>query len=128
MPDTDAAPGSARGTPHQGRGGQSERRQVVVLFADLISLTAFSERCSDEPAYTLMQRISALMTDVVHQQRGTVKSFTGRYHGALRRPSFAGRCTAQSCRAALDQTSGKHRRVSMCFGTGVGATWLFEAV
>lgn len=30
-----------------------------------------------EAAYTLMQRISALMTDVVHEQRGTVKSFTG---------------------------------------------------
>jgi class 3 adenylate cyclase/tetratricopeptide (TPR) repeat protein len=42
-----------------------------------VGFTAFSERAGEEAAYTLMQRISGLMTEMVHQQRGTVKSFTG---------------------------------------------------
>jgi class 3 adenylate cyclase/tetratricopeptide (TPR) repeat protein len=67
----DATPGDPEGR------AEGERRQITVLFADLAGFTAFTERSGDEAAYTLMQRISALMTDVVHEQGGTVKNFTG---------------------------------------------------
>src|SRR5438132_13401963 len=57
--------------------GAGERRQATVLFADMAGFTAFSERFGEEAAYSLMQRVSELMTDAIHQQSGTVKSFTG---------------------------------------------------
>jgi class 3 adenylate cyclase len=39
------------------RGGpEGERRQVTVLFADLVGFTAFSERSGEEAAYTLSRR------------------------------------------------------------------------
>jgi class 3 adenylate cyclase len=56
---------------------EGERRQVTVLFADIVGFTAFSEKFGEEATYTLMQRVSALMTDVVHGQGGAVGSFTG---------------------------------------------------
>jgi class 3 adenylate cyclase len=43
----------------------------------LVGFTAFSERRGEEAAYSLMQRVSALMTDVIHGRGGTVKNFTG---------------------------------------------------
>ena len=57
--------------------GLGERRQATALFADLAGFTAFSERSGEEAAYSLMQRISALMTDAIHEEGGTVRSFTG---------------------------------------------------
>ena len=80
MADSDQTPPRPRGdaTPGEPLGhGEGERRQITVLFADLAGFTAFTEKSGDEAAYGLMQRISALMTDVVHEQGGTVKSFTG---------------------------------------------------
>ena len=56
---------------------QGERRQVTVLFADLVGFTAFSERAGEEAAYTLMQRITRLLRETVHELSGTVQNFTG---------------------------------------------------
>jgi hypothetical protein len=39
-----------------------ELRQVTVLFADLVGFTAYSEQSGEEAAYSLMQRISTLLT------------------------------------------------------------------
>jgi class 3 adenylate cyclase len=82
--------------------GDGERRQVTVLFADLVGFTTFSERAGEEAAYRLMQRISALLTEVVHEQRGTVKSFTGDGIMALFGfPSGFEDAPLKACRAAL---------------------------
>jgi class 3 adenylate cyclase len=56
---------------------EAERRQVTVLFADLVGFTSFSERSGEEAAYTLMRSLSKLMDDAVHEQGGSVQSFTG---------------------------------------------------
>jgi class 3 adenylate cyclase len=34
---------------------EAERRQVTVLFTDMVGFTTFSERSREEAAFTLMQ-------------------------------------------------------------------------
>jgi class 3 adenylate cyclase len=55
----------------------AERRQVTVLFTDMVGFTSFSERSGEEAAYTLMRSLAKLMDDAVREQGGVVKSFTG---------------------------------------------------
>ena len=56
---------------------EGERRQVTVLFADMVGFTTFSERSGEEAAYTLMRSLSKLMDDAVREQGGVVQGFTG---------------------------------------------------
>ena len=56
---------------------EAERRQVTVLFTDMVGFTAFSERSGDEAAYTLMRSLSKLMTEAVREHGGVVQGFTG---------------------------------------------------
>jgi class 3 adenylate cyclase len=56
---------------------EAERRQVSVLFADMVAFTTFSERSGEEAAFTLMRSLSKLMDEAVTQQGGVVQSFTG---------------------------------------------------
>ena len=56
---------------------EAERRQVTVLFTDMVGFTSFSERAGEEAAYTLMRGLSKLMDEAVREQGGVVQSFTG---------------------------------------------------
>jgi class 3 adenylate cyclase/tetratricopeptide (TPR) repeat protein len=56
---------------------EAERRQVTVLFADMVSFTSFSERSGEEAAFTLIRGLSKLMEDAVREQGGFVRGFTG---------------------------------------------------
>src|SRR5271163_2240853 len=56
---------------------EAERRQVTVLFTDMVGFTSFSERSGEEAAFTLMQAIARLMEDAVREQGGSVRGFTG---------------------------------------------------
>ena len=56
---------------------QAERRQVTILFTDVVGFTSFSERAGEEAAYTLMRGLSKLMDEGVREQGGIVQSFTG---------------------------------------------------
>src|SRR5580698_7244349 len=56
---------------------EAERRQVTVLFADMVGFTTFSERSGEEAAFTLMQSLQKLMEDSVRAQGGAVQGFTG---------------------------------------------------
>ena len=56
---------------------EAERRQVTVLFTDMVGFTAFSERSGEEAAFTLMRSLSKLMDEAVHEQGGVVHGFTG---------------------------------------------------
>ena len=56
---------------------EAERRQVTVLFADMVGFTSFSERSGEEAAFTLMRSLSKLMDDAVREQGGVVQGFTG---------------------------------------------------
>ena len=56
---------------------EAERRQVTVLFTDMVGFTTFSERSGEEAAYTLMRSLSKLMGESVREQGGIVQGFTG---------------------------------------------------
>ena len=47
---------------------EAERRQVTVLFADMVGFTSFSERSGEEAAFTLMRSLSKLMDEAVREQ------------------------------------------------------------
>ena len=56
---------------------EAERRQVTVLFTDMVGFTSFSERSGEEAAFTLMRSLAKLMDDAVSEQGGFVRGFTG---------------------------------------------------
>jgi len=56
---------------------EAERRQITVLFADVVGFTTFSERSGEEAAFTLMRQLAKLMDEAVREQRGVVQGFTG---------------------------------------------------
>ena len=87
---------------------EAERRQVTVLFADMVGFTTFSERSGEEAAFMLMRSLSKLMDEAVTEQGGIVQSFTGdgimavfgapvRVHSGSLRPM-------QRCEGELRQT------------------------
>ena len=54
-----------------------ERRQVTVLFADMLGFTAISERLGEEGTFALIQPIYELMAAAVKEQGGSVKDLFG---------------------------------------------------
>ena len=56
---------------------EAERRQVTILFADMVDFTTFAERSGEEAAFTLMRSLSKLMDGAVCAQGGVVQAFTG---------------------------------------------------
>jgi len=67
----------AASTPTGPAAPSGERRQVTVLFADMVGFTAISERLGEEGTYVLVQPIYELMAAAVREQGGSVKDFTG---------------------------------------------------
>ena len=58
---------------------EAERRQVTVLFADMVGFTSFSERSGEEAAYKLMRSLSKLMDEAVREQGGALSTGPQRY-------------------------------------------------
>jgi class 3 adenylate cyclase len=81
---------------------EAERRQVTVLFADMVDFTTFSERSGEEAAFTLMRSLSKLMGDAVSEQGGVVQSFTGDgIMAVFSAPVAFEDAPLRACRAAL---------------------------
>jgi class 3 adenylate cyclase len=81
---------------------EAERRQVTVLFADMVGFTAFSERSGEEAAFTLMRSLAKLMDDAVREQGGVVQGFTGDgIMAAFGAPVAFEDAPLRACRAAL---------------------------
>ena len=64
-------------TPTEPTAPSGERRQVTVMFADMVGFTSISERLGEESTFALIQPIYELMASAVCEQGGTVKDFTG---------------------------------------------------
>ena len=80
-----------------------QRRQVTVLFADLVGYTPLAERLDEEAVYQLMQSVLKPMIDAVHIQAGTVQELTGDGIMALfGAPVAVEDAPVRACRAALD--------------------------
>ncbi len=56
---------------------EAERRQVTILFTDMVGFTTFSEKFGEEAAFTLMRSLAKPMEDSVREQGGVVQGFTG---------------------------------------------------
>jgi len=56
---------------------EGERKQVTVLFVDIVGSTARSERLDPEEAHAVMGRAIELMVEEVHRYEGTVNQFLG---------------------------------------------------
>lgn len=80
----------------------AERRQVTVLFTDLVGFTTFSERAGEEAAFTLVQSLARLMEDAVSEQNGVVQGFTGDgVMAVFGAPVALEDAPQRACRAAL---------------------------
>ena len=56
---------------------EGERKQVSVLFVDVVGFTSLSERSDPEDMHGLMNRAVELMLGEVHRYEGTVNHFLG---------------------------------------------------
>jgi len=50
----------------------AERRQITVLFADVVGFTTFSERSGEEAAFTLMRQLAKLTDETALNIKGCV--------------------------------------------------------
>jgi class 3 adenylate cyclase len=56
---------------------EGERKQVTVLFADVVGFSTLSERLDPEAVHTIMDGCFELLTRAVHRYEGTINQFTG---------------------------------------------------
>ncbi len=83
-------------------GLEGQRRQVTVLFADMVGYTTISERLGEEATYGLVQAVLAPIADAVHEQGGKVQSYTGDGMMALfGAPTGLEDAPLHACKAAL---------------------------
>lgn len=61
----------------RGHASEAERRQVTVLFADLVSFTALSERLGPEVLVAVLNEYFVRMSRVIDTHRGHVGKFIG---------------------------------------------------
>ena len=56
---------------------EGERKQVTVLFCDLVESTRLAEQLDPETMHQIMDRVLRLMAEAVHRYEGTVNQFLG---------------------------------------------------
>jgi adenylate cyclase len=66
-----------QGVVVRGRPTDAERREVTVLFADLVSFTALSEVLSPERLVEILNEYFVRMSRVIEEHRGHVSKFIG---------------------------------------------------
>jgi class 3 adenylate cyclase len=79
-----------------------ERRQVSVLFADMVGFTAISEQLGEERTFAFVRMIFDKLAAAVREQGGTVRGFAGDSIMALFGvPDALEDAPLRACRAAL---------------------------
>jgi class 3 adenylate cyclase/tetratricopeptide (TPR) repeat protein len=56
---------------------EGERKQVTVLFADVVDFTGLAEGKDPEDVHLLMDEVFAILLDTVHRYEGTINQFLG---------------------------------------------------
>ncbi|MBW2467832.1 MAG: AAA family ATPase [Deltaproteobacteria bacterium] len=56
---------------------EGERKQVAVMFCDMVGFTALTEKLGIEEAYLIMDQIYEILIHMVHYYEGTVNEMTG---------------------------------------------------
>jgi class 3 adenylate cyclase/tetratricopeptide (TPR) repeat protein len=81
---------------------EAERRQLVILFADVVGFTAFSERFGEEAAFGLMQNLSQFVERVVQVEGARIQNILGDgVMVAFGAPVAYEDAPLRACRAAL---------------------------
>jgi len=84
-----------------------QRRNVTVLFVDIVGYTPLSEQIDNDDLYTLIQQYFAELVNAVYKYEGTVDKFTGDGLMALFGAPIAQENSEEmAVRAALDMQSG----------------------
>ena len=90
---------------------RGDRREVVVLFADLKGFTAMSEQLDPEEVSLIMQRLLGELSDAVHRYEGYVDKYIGDAIMALFGAPLAHENDAErAVHAALDMLQAVARR------------------
>ncbi|MGB5746288.1 MAG: adenylate/guanylate cyclase domain-containing protein, partial [Desulfobacterales bacterium] len=56
---------------------EGERKQVTVMFCDMMGFTPLSEKLDPETMYTMMDQVYEILIHKVHDYEGTVNEMTG---------------------------------------------------
>ena len=56
---------------------EGERKQVTVMFCDMVGFTALSEKLGPEETYNVMDQVYEILIHKVHDYEGTVNEMTG---------------------------------------------------
>ena len=81
---------------------EGERKQVTVLFVDVVDSMRLSERAGAEAWHRVLDRFFALLADAIHRFEGTINQYTGDGVMALFGAPLAHEDHAQrACHAAL---------------------------
>jgi class 3 adenylate cyclase len=72
-----AAPSAVPEKPVGGRVPVSERRQITVMFCDLVDSTALSARLDPEDLHELLTAYRACITEAVQRNRGFIAHYVG---------------------------------------------------
>ena len=82
---------------------RGERKEVTVLFADVVDSLAMAAALDPEDVHALMDGFFALSLEAIHLERGTVNQFRGDGFMALfGAPHAQGEDAARALRAALE--------------------------
>ena len=56
---------------------EGERKQVTVMFCDMVNFTPMVEKLGPDRAFTLMDQVYEILIHIVHDYEGTVNEMTG---------------------------------------------------
>lgn len=90
-----------------------DRRQVTVLFADVVAFTAFAEKAPPERVVAFLNELFTVLTEVVFRHGGMVDKFIGDCVMAVWGAGSAPGDHAAQCRAALEAAEDMHRFVEV---------------
>jgi class 3 adenylate cyclase/ribosomal protein L40E len=87
---------------------EGERKQVTVMFCDLVGFTPLTERLGPEEIYTLMDQVYEILIHKVHEYEGTVNEMTGDGIMALFGAPIA---VEDACQRAIRSAFAIHREM-----------------
>jgi class 3 adenylate cyclase len=86
---------------------EAERRHVVILFADVVGYTTFSERFGEEAAFGLIKSLSLVIERAVQVEGGRIQNIVGDgVMVAFGAPAALEDAPLRACRAALAILNG----------------------